>query len=72
MTTSDKPTIEDMQAFAHRYGLTKLSTKNLERMAELAVYVTELGRQLPRPPNKEDALPAAMVSGRAEARSPTK
>ena len=64
MTTRDKPTIEDMQAFAHRYGLTKLSTKDLERMAELAAYVTELGRQLPRPPNKEDALPAAMVSDR--------
>lgn len=45
---------EDMQAFARRHGLCKLEPAHLARMAELASYVSELGRTLPRPTHKED------------------
>ncbi len=43
-----------MTAFAHRYGLDKLTPEHIARMAELAVYVGELGRSLQRPPAKEN------------------
>ena len=55
-----KPTVADIKAFALRYGLEKLAPEHLERMAELAVYVGDLGRNLPRPAHKADA-PAAVA-----------
>lgn len=53
MITAAKPTIEEIEAFARRYGLEKLSPEHLARMVELAVYVGDLGRELPRPLRKE-------------------
>lgn len=53
-----KPTLEDITAFARRHGLERLPPEHLARMTELALYVSELGRGLPRPLLKEDA-PAA-------------
>ena len=53
------PTIEEIRAFALRDGLDKLSQEQLARMAELAVYVGELGRTMSRPPRKEDPPAAA-------------
>lgn len=55
MTAAPKPTFDEMQAFAHRHGLMKLTPEHLARMAELASYVGDLGRELPRPSRKEDA-----------------
>lgn len=55
MTTMPKPSLEEIQAFARRYGLDNLAPEHLARMTELAVYVGELGRTLPRPPRKENA-----------------
>lgn len=53
--STTKPTIEDMRAFARRYDLERLTPAHLARMAELAVYVSDLGRTLPRPSRKDDA-----------------
>ena len=53
MTT--KPILDEMRAFARRHGLDRLSDDHLARMAELAHYVGDLGRTLPRPALKEDA-----------------
>lgn len=55
MTTTPKPTLDEIQAFARRHGLEKLTPEQLARMAELAVYVGDLGRNLPRPSRKDDA-----------------
>ncbi len=53
MTT--KPSIDEIRAFARRHGLERLGEDHLARMAELAHYVGDLGRTLPRPARKEDA-----------------
>ena len=58
MTAPTPPAIHEITAFAHRYGLDKLTPEHLARMAELAVSVGELGRTLPRPAAKEN-LPAS-------------
>lgn len=50
-----QPSLDEMRAFARRYGLEKLAPEHLARMAELAVYVGELGRTLSRPVRKDDA-----------------
>ncbi len=67
MTVSTPPSLQDITAFARRYGLDNLTSEHLARMAELAVYVGELGRTLPRPPAK-DNIPAPIfdVSARSE------
>ena len=54
MSTPTPPSLDAMTAFAHRYGLDKLTPEHIARMAELAVYVGELGRTLQRPPAKEN------------------
>lgn len=54
MTCPTPPSIQEITAFAHRYGLDNLNPAQLARMAELAVYVGELGRTLPRPPAKDN------------------
>ena len=51
---TSKPTLDEIQAFARRYGLAKLTAEHLARMTELAAYVGDLGRELPRPPRKDD------------------
>lgn len=61
MTADDKPTREDMAKWARSYGLDKLTPEHLARLAELAVYVSELGRTLPRVPAKENAPAPAFV-----------
>lgn len=67
MTVSTPPSPQDIAAFARRCGLDNLTPEHLARMAELAVYVEELGRTLPRPPAK-DNIPAPLfdVSARPE------
>ena len=50
----DQYTSEEIAAFARRYGLAKLSAAHLSRMRELAPYISDLGRELPRPPSKAD------------------
>jgi hypothetical protein len=52
MASSVKPSADEIRRFAERHGLDKLSSEHLDRMAELAVYVADLGRTLPRPPEK--------------------
>jgi hypothetical protein len=52
MASSDKPSADEIRRFAKRHGLDMLSSEHLDRMAELAVYVADLGRTLPRPPEK--------------------
>ncbi|MGE0766462.1 MAG: hypothetical protein AB7L90_08360 [Hyphomicrobiaceae bacterium] len=47
-------THEEIAAFARRYGLQRLSDEHLARMRELAAYVSDLGRELPRPQHKDD------------------
>lgn len=53
--SENRPSDTEIKAFADRHGLDKLAPEHLARMAELAVYVGDLGRTLPRPPRKEDA-----------------
>lgn len=55
MAEEHRPSVEEIAAFARRYGLEKLAPEHVARMAELAQYVGSLGRDLPRPPRKEDA-----------------
>jgi hypothetical protein len=55
MSDATKPGTEAMAAWAKSYGLHKLKPEHIARMAELAVYVADLGRSLPRVPHKEDA-----------------
>lgn len=54
MQSASTPRPDEIEAFARRYGLAKLDRAHIERMAELAVYVAELGRMLPRPMSKSD------------------
>lgn len=55
MTDQPAYTLEEVEAFAKRYGLTRLRPEHIERMRELASYVADLGRTLPRVANKHDA-----------------
>ena len=48
-------TIEEIEAFARRYGLTRLKPEHIARMRELAPYFSDLGRSLPRVASKHDA-----------------
>jgi len=59
-----KPSLVEIEAFAHRYGLTKLAPEHIARMAELAVYVGDLGCMLPRPALKEHAPAATFMPGK--------
>jgi len=52
MVSGIKPSRDEIRRFAERYGLGKLAPEHLDRMAELAVYVADLGRTLPRPHDK--------------------
>jgi hypothetical protein len=54
---SEQPayTLEEIDAFAKRYGLTRLKPEHIARMRELASYVSDLGRTLPRVTSKHDA-----------------
>jgi hypothetical protein len=54
---SEQPayTLEEIEAFAKRYGLTRLKPEHIARMRELASYVSDLGRTLPRVTSKHDA-----------------
>ncbi len=58
-----KPSLEEIDAFARRHGLVNLAPEHIARMAELAVYVGDLGRTLPRPMHKEDAPATSFVPG---------
>lgn len=55
MTDQPAYTLEEIEAFAKRYGLTRLSAEHLARMRHLASYVSDLGRTLPRVASKTDA-----------------
>ena len=50
-----QPTLDEVRSFAKRYGLEKLAPEHIERMTELASYVADLGRNLPRPRDKHTA-----------------
>ncbi len=52
--SQNKPSLAEIEAYAHRHGLDNLAPEHIARMAELAVYVGDLGRTLPRPSRKED------------------
>ena len=51
----------EIEAFATRYGLTKLTKDHLARMRELAPIASRLGGDLPRPNNKSDAPAPAFI-----------
>lgn len=68
MTPPPKPTLEEIAAYARRHGLDKLSPAHIARMAELAVYVGELGRTLPRPAAKDDKPATAYLVSRSNDR----
>ena len=55
MTNPPDYSLEEIEAFAKRYGLVRLAPEHLARMRELAQYVSNLGRDLPRVANKHDA-----------------
>ena len=55
MTDQPAYTPEEIEAFAKRYGLTRLRPEHIVRMCELASYVSDLGRTLPRVASKHDA-----------------
>ena len=55
MTEQPAYTLEEIEAFAERYGLTRLKPEHVARMRELASYVSDLGRTLPRVASKHDA-----------------
>jgi hypothetical protein len=61
MTAPAEPTLEDITAYAKRHGLVNLAPEHLARMTELARSVSELGRALPRPVQK-DIAPANTAS----------
>ena len=61
--TPQKPSRGEIEAFANRHGLHKLAPEHIARMMELAVYVGDLGRTLPRPAHKEDAPAATFMPG---------
>lgn len=50
-----KPSLTEIEAYAIRHGLQRLTPADLERLADLAGYVSELGRALSRPPEKSTA-----------------
>ena len=54
MTDAGKPTVDEMRAWVRRHGLDNLTTEHIARMVDLASYVADLGRTLPRPPKKDD------------------
>lgn len=54
MAAPAKLTRQDIETWARSFGLTGLKPEHLARMAELSVYVSDLCRNLPRPPRKED------------------
>ncbi len=58
-----KPSHAEIEAFAHRHGLANLTPEHIARMAELAVYVGDLGRTLARPSCKEDVPAATFIPG---------
>ena len=58
-----KPSLAEIEEFARLHGLVNLAAEHIARMAELAVYVGELGRTLPRPSRKEDAPAAPLLPG---------
>lgn len=66
MTESLKPSLAEIEAFARRYGLERLAPEHIARMAELAIYVGELGRTLPRPARKEDGPAPIAMTDRAD------
>ena len=68
---ADEPaySADEITAFAKRYGLTRLTSQHLARMQELASYVSDLGRTLPRVQNKDDRLPEALLISRGRASS---
>lgn len=55
MTDSKKTEPFDIKPFARIHGLERLSPQHLARMAELAPRIAQLGRTIPRPPDKLDA-----------------
>ena len=55
MTKPTPYSAAEIEAFAARYGLTKLTKDQLARMQELAPIAAVLGEQLPRPSSKSDA-----------------
>ena len=55
MTKPTPCSAAEIEAFAARYGLTKLTKDHLARMQELAPMAAGLGGQLPRPIRKTDA-----------------
>ncbi len=58
MTIPTPYSAAETEAFATRYGLTKLTKDHLARMQELAPIAAKLGGQLPRP-NRKSHAPAA-------------
>lgn len=54
MTEQPAYTPEEIEAFAKRYGLARLTPEHIARMRDLASYVSDLGRTLPRVEHKSD------------------
>ena len=61
MADTTKPTRDEMTMWAKRHGLDRLSPEHIDRLAELSVYVSELGPKLRRVPQKQDA-PSPIIS----------
>jgi hypothetical protein len=55
MTDQPAHTLEEIEAFTKRYGLTRPRPEHVARLRELASYVSDLGRTLPRVASKHDA-----------------
>lgn len=53
---TEKPgwTLEEIKAYAARYGLTTMQPEHLERMVELANRVSAAGSAIPRMERKSD------------------
>ncbi|MFY0613771.1 MAG: hypothetical protein JXQ99_19725 [Hyphomicrobiaceae bacterium] len=62
MTKSTLYSAAEIEAFAARYGLTKLTKDQLARMQELAPIAAELGGQLPRPSCKTDVPAPSFIA----------
>lgn len=66
MTQSTPFSDPEIEAFAKRYGLVKLTKNHLARMKELAPIASDLGRDLPRLNRKSDApAPKFLVVSKA-------
>jgi len=52
--------VDEIEAFARRFGLSGLSPEHLRELAARGSLVAELGRDLPRQPRK-DAEPAHVL-----------